>query len=463
MRDSLVFKKYFYNKDKIDFGNLLFEDKALIRLLIPLIFEQLLNSLMGMVDTVMVSNVGSVAISAVSLVDSINILIIQVFAALATGGTIVCSQYIGHGDKKAANKAAGQVVLTILVLSGTIMTICLTMRRPLLSLIFGQVEDAVMRDALTYFLITAISFPFFSLFQAGSAFFRAGGNSKYPMLISVSGNMINIIGNAILIFGFKMGVMGAALATLISRFFCFAVVFYSLRKPKQEIVIRSISQLKPDFGVIKKVLSIGVPSGVENGMFQFGKLAIQSSVSTLATAAIAAQAMTIIFETLNSVAGLGIGIALMTVIGQSLGAGRTEEARYYMWKLTKYAHVGILICCLIVLAITKPVLIIAAMEPESAALCFSMVVVITIFKPLFWPMSFVPAYGLRAAGDVKFSMIVGTTTMWVFRVLICIYLIRVRGFGPIAVWIGMITDWAVRSVAFFIRLVRGKWLRHRVI
>ena len=463
MKAFTLTKKKLYDKSLIDYQNLMFPNSALTKLLIPLILEQLLNSFMGMADTVMVSNVGSEAISAVSLVDSINVLIIQMFAALATGGTILCSQYLGHGDKKKANLAAGQVVLVILTLSVLVCVLCLVFRRPLLQLIFGSVEAEVMDNSLIYFLITAISFPFFSLFQAGSAFFRAGGNSRFPMGISVIGNVLNIVGNAVLIFVMNLGVFGAALATLISRIFCFVVIYIALRRPKQDIVLNNIKQFKPEMTLIKKVLHIGIPSGIENGMFQFGKLAIQSSVSTLSTAAIAAQAMTIIMENVNGVAGIAIGIGLMTIVGQALGAGKREEAKYYIVKLTGIAYLAILISCLLVLAATKPITYFAGMEAVSARMCFEMVTAITCVKPIAWVGSFIPAYGLRAAGDVKFSMIVGSLTMWLCRVAITTVLIRVFGFGPIAVWIGMFADWTVRSIIFIGRYLSGKWLDHQVI
>lgn len=441
----------------------MFSNRDLFRLLLPLIVEQLLNSLMGTVDTIMVSNVGSEAISAVSLVDSICVLVIQVFSALAAGGVIVCSQYIGRKDDKAANRAANQVVFTVTVISLALMVLCLLFRRPLLRIIFGAVEPGVMYAAQTYFLFMAMSFPFIALYNAGSSIFRAQKNTKTPMLISTISNGINIAGNAFLIWGLHLGVAGAALATLISRIFCAVVVLMFLRKPQNEICVRDYHRIRPDFGLIKRILAIGIPSGVENGMFQFGKLAIQSTVSTLGTAAIAAQAMTNIMESVNGVGAVGVGIGLMTVVGQCIGAGRRDEARYYIKKLTAIAEVTIIISCLAVFLITRPVTILGGMEKESADLCMYMVTWITIVKPISWTLSFIPAYGMRAAGDVKFSMIVSCTTMWLCRVSLCIFLCRVMGFGPMAVWIGMFADWTVRGVIFTARFYSGKWLGHRVI
>lgn len=457
LRDKL------YDSSKIKKDKRLFSNRELWILLIPIIIEQLLNSFMGMADTMMVSTVGGAAISAVSLVDSINTLVLQVFSAMAAGGVIICSQCLGREDEERCNKAARQVVIAMLVISVALTVIGITSRRWLLSLIFGKVEDDVMRNSMIYFLITVLSYPFMALFNAGSAFYRADGNSKFPMKVSVISNVINIIGNMILIFGFQMGVAGAALSTLISRIFNAVVIFYFLHKPKQTIVINEYLKIRPDFPLIGMILAIGIPSGIENGIFQFGKLVIQSTVSELGTVAIAAQAMTNILENVNGVAAAGIGIGLMTVVGQCMGAGRKEEAKYYIVKLTGYAEVAIIVSCLFVLLITKPVTLLGKMEIESAKMCFNMIIFITITKPISWALSFIPAYGMRAAGDVKFSMIVSTLSMWLCRVALCIYLCKVWGFGPIAVWIGMFADWTVRGIIFTWRFLSGKWAKQQVI
>ena len=456
-------KNIFYDKSKIDYGNLLFPRRALWMLLIPLIIEQMLNSLMGMVDTLMVSRVGAEAISAVSLVDSINNLVLQVFAAMAAGAAIICSQYLGRKDEKGCNDAAKQIVLTVVVISSVIMIIGVGFRKPLLHLIFGSVEEAVMTNAQMYFLITALSYPFIALFQAGAAFYRACGNSKFTMKTALIANVANIVGNTLFISVLQMGAAGAAVSTLISRALCAFVVFYALRKPGYAIQLKNYFSIRPDLNLIVKILAIGVPSGIENGMFQFGKLAIQSTVSSLGTAAIAAQAMTIIFENVNGMAAVGIGIGLMTVVGQSIGAGRQEEAKYYIVKLAGYAEVAMIISCILVYIAARPVTVLAGMSEESTALCMQMILAITIVKPLLWVPSFTPPNGLRAAGDVRFSMITATLTMWLCRVALSIFLMRVVKTGPIGVWYGMFADWGVRGVIFTIRFVRGKWLRFKVI
>lgn len=443
----------------------MFTNRMIRNLLIPVVLEQLLNSIMGTADTMMVSNVGSAAISAVSLVDSINVLVIQAFSALVAGGAIVCAQYIGQRNKEKANESARQVLFIITAISVAVSLICLVFQKPLLRLIFGSVEAEVMRASEVYFFYTALSFPFIAAYDSAASIFRAQDNTRGPMTISMISNVMNIAGNAIMIWVFHMGVAGAALSTLISRIFCAVVVLIQLRKERegQEIVVRDYFKIRPNWSMIKRILGIGIPSGVENSMFQLGKLAIQSTVSTLGTAAIAAQAMTNILENLNGIAAIGVGVGLMTIVGQCLGAGRKDEAVYYIKKLCVIAEIVVLTSCLIVFALTKPVTILGGMEKESADMCFHMVMWITIMKPLVWTMAFVPGYGLRAAGDVKFSMITSCCTMWACRFCLCVFLIRVMGFGPMGVWIGMFADWTVRSIIFTWRFHSRKWLQHKVI
>ena len=441
----------------------LFSNKMLKSILVPVILEQLLNSFMGTADTMMVSNVGSAAISAVSLVDSINVLLIQAFSALAAGGTIICAQYMGQRNYERANKSARQVLFIILSISAAVTILCLLFKDPLLHFIFGKVDADVMEASSVYFLFSAASYPFIALYDSGASIFRAQENTKGPLIISVISNVMNIVGNARLIWGFNMGVAGAAIATLVSRIFCAVVVLWQLRKDRQPIVVRDYLKIRPDRKLIGRILGLGIPSGIENSMFQLGKLAIQSTVSTLGTTAIAAQAMTNNLEMLNGTAAMGVGIGLMTIVGECIGAGREDEAVYYVKKLSCVAEMIIIGCCLLVLALTKPITILGGMEPESARMCFQMMAWITVVKPLVWVVSFIPAYGMRAAGDVRFSMITSCVSMWVFRFCLCVFLIRVIGMGPLAVWFGMFTDWTIRGIVFIWRFHSRKWLKHKVV
>ena len=417
---------------------------------------------MGMADSMMVSNVGAAALSGVSLVDSINNLVVQAFNAMATGGVIICSTYYGQRDIKRANESARQVILVSAFISFILMFICMAFRLQLLNTIFGKIEKDVMDAASIYFLLTIISYPGISLAAAGSAIFRAQGNTRLPMNVAIISNILNVAGNAVLIYGFGMGVYGAAIATMSSRIFSAVVLLALLRRDKQEIFIREYHKIRPDFPKIRKILAMGIPNGIENSMFQFGKLAIQSSVSLLGTAAIAAQSMTNIFENVNGVAGIGVGIGLMTIVGQCLGAGRKDEAIYYTKKMIGWGYIAILSSCLLTYAISRPVVYLAGMEEESAALCIYMLGWITIVKPILWPLSFVTPYAMRAAGDVKFSMLIATLTMWLCRVTLATFLIRVVGIGAMGVWIGMFCDWGIRGVIFTLRFRSRKWI-HKVV
>ena len=450
-------------KQKKQVPERLYSNKKLAALLIPLALDQLLNSFMGTIDTLVVSNLGSAAISAVSLVDSINILIVQAFFALASGGTVVCSHYLGCKSKDHAKEAARQLVFVTLMLSLIIGAICLVFNQQILNLIFGKVEKDVMAGAKQYFFYSVLSYPFIALYNDGACILRAQNNSKFPMQISIVSNFLNAFLDVIFVWVFHWGVAGSAIATAGSRFFSMSIVLWKLRNPSLEIPFRNYFSIRPNWREIKKILNIGIPSGIENSMFQFGKLAIQSTVSLMGTAAIAAQGMTNVIENLNGILAIGIGIGLMTVVGETLGAGRKEEAVYSIKKLCIIAEITLAVSCLIFYLLVRPITYFGGMEPESAKLCIYMVTWISIVKPLIWIMAFIPAYGLRAAGDVKFSMTVSVLCMWFCRVSLVIFLARAYHMGPMAVWIGMFVDWGVRNIIFTIRFRSRKWLNHEVI
>ena len=441
----------------------LFTNRQLAALLIPLALDQLLNSFMGTVDTLIVSNIGSAAISAVSLVDAINILVVEAFLALAAGGTVVCSQYLGNKDVEKANKAAGQLVFVTFFLSLLMAVICIAFHEPILRAIFGRVEKEVMDNAKIYFLFSAVAFPFIALYDDGASILRAEENSRLPMQISIIANVLNVVLNLLFVWGFHLGVGGSACATMLARAFAMAAVLYELRKPKWTVHLKSYFSIRPDWDQIRRILKIGIPSGIENSMFQFGKLAIQSTVSMMGTAAIAAQGMTNTLENLNGIMAIGVGIGLMTVVGECMGAGRKDEAIYYVKKLSIIGEVVVIASCLFIFALVRPITYFGGMEQGSASMCIFMLTCITIVKPIVWTLAFIPAYGFRAAGDVRFSMVVSILSMWIFRVSLVMVLVRVFKMGPIAVWIGMFTDWTVRAIVFSVRVKNRKWLEHQVI
>ena len=450
-------------KCNIDRSHYLFDNQALVSLIVPLIIEQLLTVLVGMADSIMVANVGEAAVSGVSLVDQIMVLLINIFAALATGGAVVAGQYLGQKNKEQACKSTTQLMWSMGFISLVITAFVYACKYWILHGVFGQIEADVMHHADVYLLIVTASIPFIALYNGGAAVFRAMGNSEVSMKVSLLMNAINVSGNAILIYGFHCGAEGVAIPTLVSRFVAAFIIIKLLLKDKWSLHLERTFRFNPDWSMIRKILSVGIPNGLENSMFQLGKLAIQSTVSTLGTTAIAAQAMTNILENLNGMAAIGIGVGLMTIVGQCMGADRKDEAVYYIKKLCVIAECVIIVSCLIVYVLARPVTILGGMEKTSAAMCIHMINWITIVKPLVWTMGFVPGYGLRAAGDVKFSMITSCCTMWACRFCLCVFLIRVLGFGPMGVWIGMFADWTVRGIIFTWRFHSRKWLEHKVI
>ena len=425
-----------------------FDNKALLALILPLVVEQLLAVMVGMADSIMIASVGEAAVSGVSLVDQIMVLLINAFAALATGGAVVAGQFLGQDRKEEACKSATQMVWFITICAIGITVLVYLGKSFILHTVFGKIDQDVMHHADVYLLIVAASIPFLALHNAGAAIFRTMGNSKVTMQISIIMNIINIGGNALLIYGFHRGTEGVAIPTLVSRITAAVIVIVMLCDEKRILHIERTWHYRINWEMVKKILSIGVPNGLENSMFQLGKLAIQSSVSTLGTVAIAAQAMTSILENLNGIAAIGVGVGLMTIVGQCIGAGRKDEAVYYIKKLCMIAEVILIISCLSVFVLTKPITILGGMEKESADMCIHMTMWITIVKPLVWIMAFIPGYGMRAAGDVKFSMLTSCTTMWLCRFCLSVFMIRVVGVGAMGVWIGMFSDWTLRGIIF---------------
>ena len=441
----------------------MFTNKSLWKLLIPIMLEQLLTSLVGTVDTMMVSNVGSAAVSGVSLVDSINKLVLFLFSSLATGGAIVCAQYLGRKDKGNAEKAARQVLLTAAVLGILVGAVCLFFRKGILSLIFGTVEADVMQAAETYLLYTSLTYPFIALFNASAAVYRSSGNTRLPMIVSVCSNVLNVIGNAVLMFVFDMGVAGAAIATLASFVVAAVAILIFQFRPGQQIEMGRLTQLRPEWHFIWLVLSIGLPTGIENAMFQFGKLMVQSTVSTLGTAAIAANSIVTVLEYMGSMPSTAIGTGMMTVVGQCMGAGRIDEAKKNIKKLTLWGALVLLVVNWTIFALTGPVTKLTGLSAEETELTIQVLLFISILKPILWPLSFLPINGLRAAGDVKFGMVVSTVSMWICRVGLTWVLCRELGVGLIGIWIGFLVDWTVRSLIFGGRYLSGKWTKFKVI
>ena len=444
--------------------NPLFTRQALVALLLPLIAEQALSVTIGLADTLMVSSVGEAAVSGVSLVDSFNTLMIQVMSALATGGAVVASQYIGHREPKNAKAAAAQILFVLASFSLVVAAVVVVGRHAILRGIFGSIDADVMRYAETYFLLSALSYPFIGLYNAGAALFRAQGNSKISMLSSLVMNVINIGGNAVLIYGFGMGVLGAALASLVSRAVSCLVVLYLLQKPACPLRVDGLRALAPDGGLIRRILRVGIPAGIENGMFQIGKLSVSSLTSTLGTAAIAANAVANTTTTFLNIPANAVGMAALTVVGQCLGAGEKEQAVYYSRRLLLTAYCGAWVMNLSAFLFANRFAIsLFNLSPEAQTMALQVMVWFNFVSLFFWPSSFTLPNILRAAGDARFTMAVSILSMWVFRVGFCY--VMVLGFHGrlLSIWMGMFLDWVFRSLCFFVRFARGRWMEQSVI
>ena len=441
-----------------------FTNRALFALILPLILEQTFAVTIGLTDTLMVSGVGEAAVSGVSLVDTINTLFIQILSALSAGGAVVTSQYLGRQDLDSARKSGGQL-LTIsgLIAMGLAIPILL-LKEPLLRLIYGSIEPAVMEAAETYFFLSALSYPFMALFYSGTALFRSQGNSKVSMIISLIMNVTNIIGNSLLIYGLHLGVFGAAISTLVSRMAAAFAVILLHQGIHNPLRLNHLRLLLPDRKMTGRILGVGLPTGAENGMFQFGKLAVSHLTATLGTAAIAANAVGNSMNSFLNIPGNAMGLAMITVLGQTLGAGDKEAAKRYLRKLMVFAYIGNAFMNLGMLLVGRWYIIpLFNLSDEAITLCMQIVSWFNVISTLVWPLSFALPNGLRAGGDSKYTMKVGILSMWLCRVGASYLLGGTLGFGLLGIWWGMFLDWFFRAGFFLERFLSGKWCEHQVI
>lgn len=441
----------------------MFTRKDIVRLMVPLVIEQVLAVAIGMADTMMVSSCGEAAVSGVSLVDSINVLLINIFSALATGGSIICAQYIGRDDHANANASAKQLIVATFLISAAIMIICLFGNAPILSVVFPNTEKSVMNNCITYFFWSAISYPFLGVYNAGAALFRSMGNSRITMIISLAMNLLNICGNAILIFGCGMGVAGAAIATLASRIFGAVIILYLLRWRSHGITLDSLLHWRLDFKMIRTILKIGIPNGLENGMFQIGKILVQGLVASFGTVAIAANAVGNSIASMATIPGAAVGLGMITIVGQCIGAKRYDEAKRYMFRLTGLAYVLMIIVNIILFLLLNPLIGLFNLSAETASITSVLLIYHGIMSSILWPMAFTLPNGLRAANDVKYTMLVSVISMWACRIGLSYILASFLNLGVLGVWIAMTIDWAVRIIFFLGRVISGKWKKKEII
>ena len=447
----------------------LFSRKSLVKIIFPLIIQQTLAVTIGMVDSMMVSSAGEAAVSGVSLVTTLDILLICAFSAMATGGAIVISQFIGKKDLEIARSSAKQLIYVTTGVALIIATTVLIFRYPLLNTLFGDVEPEVMKNTQSYFFYIALSFPVLGLYDAGAAIFRAMGNSMISMLASLLMNIINVVCNAILIFGFGMGAAGAAIATLISRVIGAGIMLVLVHNKKNTVYVEKLFHYRPNFTIIKNILKIGIPNGIENSMFQFGKLLTQSLISSMGTAAIAANAVAHTMSTFQYMPGGAIGLATVSIVGRCIGAQEKEQAKKYSRILIAITYCCLWFIVLLTCIFSKTIINVYQLSAEASAMGQELIIYHSICAALIWPIAFTLPNAFRAASDVRFPLIISALSMWLFRVGTCYVLalesvtvfgITVPGFGlgVLGVWVAMTLDWLFRAILFAFRYLSGKWL-----
>ena len=438
-------------------NNRLFSRNDLVRLIIPLIVDQFLQVAVGLSDSIMVARVGEAAVSGVSLVDTVMLLIINIFTALATGGAVIAGQYLGRKDPKTGCEATAQLFNFTFLFSIFIMILGYLGQNVILYHVFGKIEPEVMKDSRTYLLIVLSSIPMIAMYNAGAAIFRAMGNSNIAMKTSLLMNSINVFGNALLIFGFHRGVEGVAIPTVVSRGVACVMILILLNNQKHELHILHPYPFKIKWNVLKKILYIGIPNGLENSMFQLGKIAVLSLVSGLGTASLAANAVGNNIANFAILPGMSFGFALLTVCAQCVGAGDFEQVKYYTKHMMRVEYLCLIASNLIVILALPFILSVYNLSDEAAQYANDIILYHAACVVTIWPLSFTLPNTLRAAADVKITMVLSIISMWVFRFGFSYLLTMVFHMGIFGVWVAMTIDWLVRGIFFVCRYRSGRW------
>lgn len=448
---------------RIDKSRLLFDNRYLKALIIPLLIETLLSVTIGMMDTIMVARVGEHAVSGVSLIDSIANLLIFLFSAFATGGAVIASQYLGRKEERNACFSAKQLIYLSLAFSLAVSLLMLIFRRPVLDIIYGHIESDVMDAALAYFTPIIISFPFLAVLNSCNALFRSMGKSRITMIVAIIMNLINVSGNALFIYGFGMETFGAGLASLLSRMTACFYMVYKVTRPEEQIHVLEPLKFEVDLPMIKRILKIALPSGIENSVFHIGKILVSSTVASFGTASIAANAVFNALSTFANIPGSAIGMASVTVIGQCCGAREYDQASYYGKKLLGLTFLMMGVTCFVIFMLTPELAKLYNLSDAAYSLAV-MTIRLNMFQTLlFWPPAFTIPNFLRAAGDAKYTMIVSIASMWIFRVMLSVILGVYLGMGFLGVCWGMFVDWYCRGIFFVTRFLKGKWKTKTVV
>lgn len=440
-----------------------FSNKYLFKLILPLLGEQFFSILVGIVDSIMVASCGEAAISGVSLIDTIYGLFFFLVTAFATGGAVVTSQYLGRGELKNARGAAKQLIYISFIFGLLMAAIFLPIKKSVISIIFGHLDQLVLDNSLIYFDYVFVSIPFLCLFSSGSALFRSVGNSKISLQVSILMNFLNVLLNAILIFGLDMGVKGAGIATLVSRIVSGLLIIFFLTKLKTKLRITKIFKVKFNWYLMKKIFAISLPNGLENSVFQFGKIAVQSMVASLGVASIAANVVVGNLCTFANLPGVAISLASTTIIGQCLGAGEKDQAKHYAKMLVSFSVGSISIVAFLLILIRNPVILLYNLSAEATALASSISFIVLIMTALLWTFAFATPNILRSAGDVKYTLVCSLISLIVFRITGAYILTQILTYGLLGIWLAMIIDWVCRSSCYLLRLNGNVWLSKKVI
>ncbi len=441
----------------------LFNRKELFKLIFPLMIELALTLFVGMIDSVMVSSVGEAAVSGVSLIDSVFQLLIYIFAAFGTGGAVVAGQYLGAGKQEEARDTSGQLVWFSGLVSLGIMGIIYLLRKLLLTVVFGAITPEVYACANSYLLIVVLSIPALSVYESGAAIFRTMGNSQITMYLSAMMNVINICGNVFFIYFLKLGTAGAATATVIARYAAAVVMVCLLLQKKRVLHLEKTLHYHLDGMQIRRILSIGVPNGIENGLFQAGKIILASLVAGFGTSAITANAVCQTVAGIQVIPGTAAQLAATTVVARCIGAKDEQQARYYNRVLLLLSYIALFVFCGLMWLALPVILNRYHLSRATAELTSQMVLVHTIGAVFIWPLTFVLPASMRAAGDVRFAMVISIISMWVFRIGAAYLFAKVLGTGALGVWLAMVCDWLFRAVVFSVRWLGGKWKEYRMI
>ena len=442
---------------------MMFSNKDLKNMIVPMFFEQLLVMLVGIVDTFVISYAGESAVSGVSIVNSFNTIFIYLFTALASGGAVVISQYIGKKDKENSVKSSSQLFMFSTIFSIMIAVLVLIFNESLLKLLFGEVENSVMDACITYLRISAYSYPAIAIYNAGAALYRSMGKTKLTMYISIVSNIINAVGNMIGVFVLHAGVAGVAYPSLLARLFSAVVITVLCFKKSNITYYVKEWILKFDVKLLKSILNIAVPNGIEQGVFQLVKVALSSVVAMFGTYQIAANGVAQSIWSLAALVGVTMGPIFITVIGQCMGAGDIDSAKYYFKKLMKWTLVFSIIWNVFIFVLTPFIMKFYALSDQTIDLIIVLVLIHNIFNTVAFPFSGPLSNGLRATGDVKFTMIVSIASTVLGRFVFSIILAVYMNLGVIGIALAMCLDWSIRAVVFYLRLKSEKWTQFKVI